>query len=581
MGSVRRHPLGRVSIPGSKLSEGIIEVEGRQEQMQAVSVSELVGKQASEDEIYERFLVSIRLNFVDVAVPTPAVFVTDATGLFDAFLANLPADRRQHYTCNACRRFVDRFGGLVRIDDDGSIVPAMWNRADAPEFFRNSVSDLARLVQRAKVTGVHISDEGTYGLPSNKSKVAPYEWNHMSVVLPTRLIYRSTALKTADQRAAELLEEYRMLQRGLSEFPIDIVRQAHALLTSGNLYRSEKCIGVAKWLLDLHEKREASKSSSWRDNLTWLAVATAPTGFCHVRSSMIGTLLEDVQAGMRFAQIKRRFDEKMNPLQYQRPQAAPSAGNIAQAEKVVRELQAAGALDRRFAKLEDIQCVWKPEPAKEQPAKPGVFGHLRTKEEQMKRRTIELTQPAVTMTWEKFARTILPEATAIDMLIPSGHANFSALVTSTNPETPPILQWDREDKRNHVSWYLYSGGSPASQWNLRAGAYVKVTGIALQPSMWDPERDYSHQGKSVFFLLEGAKDSGYRSGAAFFPETLRSEFHPVRSTMEAYAQRAILAGKDEATACGVKAEEGKRWSYTFRVMNKAGQRLTYTLDRWD
>lgn len=538
-----------------------------------------------DDERYEGFLVAIRRRFAATMQNANALFATDASGLFDTFLAGLPEHRRWHYRCNACRRFVERFGGLVTIDDEGMAIPAMWSAIDVPAFFRPAVTAMFRQVASANVVGVHVSDEKTWGLPSNKSQTAPYEWHHMSVVPADKLLYRSTKLKTADQRAAELLEDYRMLQRGLAEFPIDVVRQAHALLTSGNLYRSEKCIGVAKWLLDLHERREATKhyQKLRRDNATWSAVATAPTGFCHVRSSMIGTLLEDVQAGKSFDEIKRSFDSKMNPLQYQRPQAAPSAGNVAQAEKIVGELRSAGALDRRFAKLEDIRTLWKPTPTKEPEAKSGVFGHLKTKREQSKR-PIDVSQPATTMTWEKFARTVLPDATAIEVFVPHRNANYAALVTASDPNAPPILQWDREDRRNPVGWYLYSGGSPAAQWNLKSGSYAKVTGIALQPTMWDPERSYDHQGKSVFFLLEGARDTGYRTGASFFPETLRSEFHSVRATMEAHARSSVISGRDEATACGIKLEAGATksiWDVAIRVTNKVGQRISYMLDRWD
>lgn len=65
-----------------------------------------------------------------------------------------------------------------------------------------------------------------------------------------------------------------------------------------------------------------------------------------------------------------------------RPTAAPSAGNVAQAEKVVAALRSAGALSRRFAKLEDIQTIWKwTAPATPQRANGGVFGHIKTREE--------------------------------------------------------------------------------------------------------------------------------------------------------------------------------------------------------
>lgn len=535
----------------------------------------------NEDEQYEAFLAAIRERFASVVEKAPMLFTTNATGLWDAFIAGLPAERRQHYTCNACRRFVERFGGLVELAEDGSVDQPFWSADYVPAFFNASVAAMEQIVKRSKVIGVFVTDEKVWGMPSNKSGVAPFEWHHMAIVPPEWLVFKSSALKIADQRAAELLQDYQSLCRGLAEFNIDVVRQAHALLASGNLSRAEKCVAIAKWLLDLHERR-AEARGQYADNATWFAAGTAPTGFCHVKSSMIGSLLEDIAVGMAFDDIKRRWDAKMDPTQYMRPTAVPSAGNVAQAEKVVAALRSAGALERRFAKLEDIQTIWKwTAPTTTQRANGGVFGHIKTRESIEQPKT-NVAQPAVTMTWEKFQRTILPTAVNIEMFVPHTNASYSAMTTVVNMDAPPILQWDRDDKRNPMAWYVYSNGSPPSQWNLRAGTYCKVNAVSLQPNMWDAERTYDHQGKSVFFILDGARDKNYVNGAAFFPETLRSEYHPIRATMEAHAQLAVLAGKDEATACGVKLEmSSKHWGYTFRVTDNAGVQTSYTLDRWD
>lgn len=534
----------------------------------------------TDDDQYGAFLASLQTRYDAAMAGGARLFTTTATGLFDAFLAVLPEDRRQHYKCHACKRFVERFGGLVTISLDGAVEPIMWNCGTVPLIFRSSVNAMSRAVVKARVTGVFLCEEKTWGMPNNKSAKPPYVWRHMAVVPPASIVHKPSPIQSTEQAAAEKLQEYEMLCRGLDEFPIEIVRQAHALLTTGNLYRSEKCIGVAKWLLELHEARAETENTVARDNMVWLAVASAPAGFCHIRSGMIGTLLEDIAAGLEFADIKAKFDAKMNPLLYQRPQAAPSAGNIAQAEKIVASLKAAGALDRRFATLDDIQALWKPKAAAPKPEKAGgVFCHLKPKATPA---AVPIDQPPVTMTWEKFQRVVLPGAEVIEFYVPTQNAPYAALVTAANPDAPPILQWDREEKRNPVSWYLYHGGSQPEAWNLRSGVYHPVTAIALQPSMWD--RELAHQGAAVFVLLDGARDTrrdgGYSAGGGFFPECLRSEYHGVRSTMEAYARSAIVAGSEQASACGIKLEKGSPWNYLFRVASK-GVQTTYKLDRWD
>lgn len=534
---------------------------------------------ADEDhEGYDAFLVALRARFDDVTSGGPPLFTTDAALLYNDFLDGLPPARRQHYTCNACQRFIDRFGGLVTVATDGSTVPVMWDADTVPSFFRHAVATMRRVVARARITSVFLAEEKTWGLPNNVSQKSPTgQWQHMAVMPSEALVFKPTPLVTAYQAAAEKGQDFITLVRGLCDFPLTVVKQAHALLTSGNLYRSEKCIGVAKWLLDLHEARAATQDTRARANLTWVAVATAPAGFCHVRSTMIGTLLEDIQAGLSFEQIKRRFDEKMNPTQYQRPTALPSDGNVAQAEKIVAALKSAGALDRRFARIEDVEALWKPKPIEPDAEKPGgVFSHLKTKKAGESVREIE--QPPVVMTWEKFQRTVLPEAEQIDFLVPVNRASYVAMVTAVNPDSPPILQWDREEKRNPVSWYLYTNGSAPSVWGLTGGSHVRVTAVTLQPSMWGG--GFAHQGEKVFFLLDGARDLHHKVGGGLFPETLRSEYHAVRKTMEAHANGAQIVDADKATACGISLQKGSTWDYVFRVTSK-GVKTSYKLDRWD
>jgi len=511
---------------------------------------------------YETLLAEIETVFY--ANGNAPLFTTDATNLWEAFLSNIPAEARQHYTCNSCRHFVERFGGLVTISPSGKKESAMWHIV--PDFFTDAVDAMCKLVEKAKVTGVFVSSATVYGDPITG------EWRHMSVEAPAAHIWKSL-VKTASQEAAEKLEDYKMLTSAMLDYKRGTVDQALKLLRSDSLYRSEKVLGVAEWLKELLDRRAAANTTSARNNITWLAVSIAPAGFCHVKSTMIGTLLDDIEAGMDFEDVSKRFASKMHPLQYQRPQAAPSAGNIAQAEKIVEQLGAAGSLERRFARLDELKLLWSPAPRKETKSG-GVFGHLKPKDSA--KETKEVDAPIMKITWEKFSRTVLPDALSIEYLV-SGSANFAAVTTAEREDAPPILQWDSPEKRNPFSGYVYHGGTQPSGWNLSAG-WVKVTGISLHPSMW--QTVFDHHAKSVLFVLEGAKDSRYRtSGSAIFPETLKSEFHSIRASIEAYSKSATLGGYEEASACGIRGE-GDNWKIMLSVTTSLGVML-YVLERWD
>lgn len=515
---------------------------------------------------YAPFLTSIRDRFASVVGGGAPLFTTDAADLFPAFLAALPDADRQHYTCHACRRFVEAYGGLVAIAPDGRTVPAMWDVGAIPDGgLHAAVKAVVRLVARAKVTGVFLTSEAVWGQPVTG------EWHHMAVTPPAPMVFRKTPLRTAFQASAEKREDYGTLCRGLDEFPAAVVSNAVTILSAEALTRSEKFLGVAKWLADLHAAREG-KNGPARDNVVWLAVATAPAGFAHVRSTMIGTLLEDLASGLPFDDVKAKFTAKMHPLQYQRPQAPPSAGNIAQAEKLIAGLRSAGSLERRFARLADVRPLWTPAPPKTDPPTGGVFGHLRPKTET----PTAVEVPAVTVTWEKFARTALADARLIEVSVPSRGA-FYAFVTATHADAPPILQWDREDARNPVSWYTYHGGSPASQWNLSPG-WRRCTAVVPFPNMWQPGHD--HHGAGMLFAIEGARDSR-ESGVALFPELLRSEYRGIRATIEAFSASTSLSGREEAEVAGLAVRKGTPSSLRVRVTPSTGGSVVYLIDRWD
>lgn len=378
---------------------------------------------------YEPLLESVRTSLRGITAPV-SLFTTDAEGLWEAWLGALPPEERRHHNCHACRRFVEKYGGLVTIDDDGKTHSAVFHSANAG-IYRDARITVSRIVERARVTGVHVSSEKVYGTACTYDKKRGKMWSHMCAIPTEKMVYRGVVLD-AGQRAAELREDYGTLRRALAEFSPELLKQACAIADSEALYRAEKIQGRLKWLAELREKWDDLRGR-WRDNAVWLAVAKAPAGFCHVRASVVGSLLEDLEAGKSFAEVKRSFDAKMHPLQYQRPQAPPSAGNVRQAEEVVAKLGSAGSLRRRFARLEDLKTIWLPAKS-EVEKKGGVFGHLLTAETAL---GLVIAQ-APNMTWDKFARIVLPTAEEMSVHVPS-HANFHAFVTAADPDAPPII----------------------------------------------------------------------------------------------------------------------------------------------
>jgi len=503
------------------------------------------------DRVYDNLLGKINERFKSIHGP---LFTTNTDRLFDIYLVNFPEDQRQYHNCHACKNFIKKFGGLVTIDKMGHTSSAIWNTEIDHDLYSKSIKAMQEYVSSQKVTGVFLSSEKVWGQPVTG------QWRHFYIEPDWSKKYpfmHHGFSKNSGQAMAEKKDDFKNVIRALKAFSIEHLNEALRLLKSEALYRSEKVIGPVQWLCDLYGAINNGKNKT---NIIWSAVATAPAGFCHIRSSMAGTLLEDIASGMNFDQVSQRFAEKMHPLRYQRPQAAPRVGNIEQAEKLVEKLGIASSLERRFARLDEVQALWKPSRI-EPESRSGVFGHLKAK------KTGPIVVPPMDITWVKFSEKILPDAKQIKVKVPY-NGDFIALVTATNGDAPPILQWDNPERRNPVSWYRYACWSNAEDWSLSPNAWCDVTAVCLYPDAWFDAK--SNYGNESMFILEGCVDLR-DSSLALFPEMLKSDIHEIRSTIEAFSKSRELTGMNEASACGICAIGSH-----IRING-----IEYRIDRWD
>lgn len=534
--------------------------------MTAVAPSARLG---DDDPQYRPFLGGIASGFAAATARAKVLFSVDTYGLWDLYLASFPESERQIYNCSACRHFVQRYGGLVTIDSNGERLSSVWLAQYVPSGFMDRVKMLSDEVSRRPVVRAFLAAPGVLGSPETGA------WSHLAVTVPAHL-RSGDRLRTPGQVAAAIRENVATVARALDEFPIEALREALRVLDADALSRSEKFVGPVQWLLDLQTARAATKDERRRSALLWRAVATAPEGYSHPRASVIGPLLEGIIAGKSYETIRSEFAAMLHPLRYQRPTAPPSSGNIAEAERIVARLGIARSLERRFARLEDCQTIWTPAPAKPDAPSGGVFAHLQAKDETAAVPSVKL--PTQTMTWEKFARTVLPMAERMEFHVPS-HGNFEALVTATHADAPPIIRWDRDDARNPVTTYVYRGGSPAERWNLRGGAWRAVTGVVLQPNLWgDQPQPQPQHGVGLVLVIDGARDVK-AAELALFPETLRDDLRGIRATIEAFSKAGSISGSENASACGYGIGKG-HCGITLRV-TVAGSSSEYRIDRWD
>lgn len=530
------------------------------------------------DQAYAAQEKSLAVSFAEQLAEGP-VFRTNAEGLFDLYLAALPEQHRKHYTCSACRNFIDTYCSLVTIGPDGTVTSLIGQVPCPVGPFLDAFADISRAVHKADITGPFFDKETVLGKPVTG------EWTHFHSTNPKPF---SSRVLTASQAEAEKKQDFEMLSRAMGELSEEVLAQAVRVLEADAMDRSVKTHGIAVWALDL-KRRLDETSRSRRTSLLWRAVMTAPPGFCHLRSSMIGTLLEDIANGLDFETISKRWSDKMHPLKYQRPQVLKQ-GQIDAAEKLVDQLGVRPSLDRRFARLEDVlSWVWRPHT--ESPSSTGsssdggkLFSHLKPTAGKVQAPAPNVKLPAQTMRWTKFVEEVLPQTTRLLFSVPRASSDFTALVTAVHPDAPPIIQWDGLEghPRNPTTWYVYTGGSHATRWNLTPGEWVEVEGVCVNPAHWQDPDKFKHHSVNAMLVLKGCRDSYMENaGGGLFPEVLRSDMHSIRSVIEAHSNSQPIQGKDEASACGLTFGPKMSSVVSLKATLLGGVENEYKIDRWD
>lgn len=453
------------------------------------------GYEALVDNIKKTFASKLKDN-----VKTP-LFRTSVSDLFDTFLYYLPDACKQEYTCRACKHFVDRFGGLVFIKEDGTTESAIWNVENIPGMFIEPITQMKEIVESAQVQDIFVSDYVDLGTYDTNG------FHHFSVKLPIVMI-NTSRVKNASQVSAEKAEDYGMLKRALEKYSMSQIDQALNLLESGSLYRGSSYVAMCKWFKETKEKIASINDQPQHTNMIWKYAATAPNGFTHISGSMLGTLLDYIVDGDDFDTIKRKFETNMSAENYRRSQSAPTQRAVESAEKLIEKLGLADSLRRRYAKLDELpenEFIWKSKTEKKDEVKTGVFAGVQTKA--VDSNETKSVIPQVTMTWDKFRKTILPTADKLEVKV-DGTTHLMGMVTAAVPESENIMNWD-----NPFSWYYQSGIDSIIRERLEEKG-AKYEGCEIRCSLiWNTRTDLDlhcicPDGVEIYF---GHKNHGYGS----------------------------------------------------------------------
>lgn len=272
--------------------------------------------------------------------------------LFNLYLDSIPAEhnqifrQRRHYDGNYDKHFIRNLGGVLFIHNDLK-VETIWDVALSPDnYFAYAATTLSNHVKAARISNYLVKSERVAGHLSN---VDNYDdtiiWEHFYYKLPDAYVKPNVS-----EVQGKYANWVAMLSRGMNDLNLDAVKEVQSLIDDNNLYRGKEFKSVVDKFIRL---KEAYAQAADKDLWVWLNAKSLgeQTRF---RSTVIGTLVEDLTNGVDLERAVASFESKVAPINYKRTTALVTPMMIAKAKADVAALGYSESIYRELAELKDL-----------------------------------------------------------------------------------------------------------------------------------------------------------------------------------------------------------------------------------
>lgn len=367
----------------------------------------------------------------------------DRDSLWLTFLDSFPAGtnlrfrERSEYDCSTCRGFVKNFGNVVEIHDGQ--VRTVWSGVSASDpVFSVVAAAMDEFVGTLPLSGIFRSTEAQYGAETTRTlRDGQVEvWHHLHGRVGKR--HRVTDVGAARSTFDAAVQVF---QRGLAELTQQALDTVVDLIDDNALYRgTEHRRAVTEFRSLRNQWAQATDGRAF-------VFANAMNPAARFRNTVIGTLVQDLSAGVDLEQAVRSFEVKVAPQNYQRPTALITPAMVKAAMRTIDELGIEESLQRRFARLSDVSVtnvLWVDNDTQSR-MKDGIEGLLMqaatTRPAGARRRDAKPEEIPVVA----FMKDILPGAATIDLWVANSHEpHLVSLTTGRHPEAPRLFKWDND-----------------------------------------------------------------------------------------------------------------------------------------
>lgn len=507
-----------------------------------------------------------------------ALFTVDVSKdeLWSTYLSAFPEGtnpmyrERTEHDCNCCKQFIRAVGNVVSIVDNKLVT--IWDGPVNEPNYQVVATALSDFVKSKAVAGQFLHYEATAG--SNKSFEDTLngirQWDHFFVNIPK--VYVAPKDKIASRVAAHR-SSHDVFLRSLNEFSMESVDIVLDLIAQNAIYRGQENLATVNEFKKLKGEFDKLKTNSEKDNFVWANVSKISGATAHIRSSAIGTLIDDISSGKEIDDAVRSFEAKVAPANYKRPTAVVTKKMIDAARNTVNDLGLTSALERRFATLTDISInnILFANRQTKNALLGDVFDDISaavvTQSSKKKKDTVE------EVTIDKFISDILPRVDSVELMLENSHQNnLVSLIAPVDPSSGNMFKWD-----NKFSW-SYAGNMADSIKERVKAAGGNVSGDVCCRLAWFNFDDLDlhmiePDGYEIYFGTRlrkspggGALDVDMNAGGGSTRTPVENIFYERVSKMKEGKYRLFVHNfaKRESTDVGFQVEiDFKGTTYTF------------------
>ncbi len=391
---------------------------------------------------FHKFARLIHARFVELSKHELFTVAASGDSMWDYYLSAFPEGtnpiyrERTEHDCSCCRQFIRNIANVVAIVDGK--LESVWNVEGAEHPYDVVAQSLRVFVEDQPIAGLFRSSERKYGaeqtielLADGKTK----EWKHFHAVVSDRHFS-----KQVDKDRGDYLTTVKVFKRGLLELSAGAFQTAIDLIDNKSIYRGEECLPAIKAFQKLQKHGQKLKSE---DDFRIFAWANANNPAARFRNTAIGTLIQDLSAGVELEAAVKSFESKVAPTNYKRPTALITPRMVQDAMKTIQDLGLEPALERRFAKLPDVSVnnvLWVDNSVQSQ-MKDGIEGLLMGAAKSKPKGDVKAEDIGI----DEFMAKILPQATSMEIQVKNTLApNFMSLTAPVYADSGKLFKWNND-----------------------------------------------------------------------------------------------------------------------------------------